>query len=37
MGWIDHKYNKRDTRGDIWEGAYRAEAPALGISLKYEF
>jgi iron complex outermembrane receptor protein len=37
LGWIDHAYNKRDFIAAGWQGQYQAEAPALGISIRYEF
>lgn len=37
LGWIDRQLNKRGYLGGIWEGQYRAEAAALGITFRYEF
>jgi iron complex outermembrane receptor protein len=37
LGWIDHAFNKRQFLGGDFEGEYRADAAALGLTFKYQF
>jgi iron complex outermembrane receptor protein len=37
LGWINRNYNKRDFLATQWYGQFRDEAPALGVTFKYEF
>jgi outer membrane receptor for ferrienterochelin and colicins len=37
LGWIDRSLNKTMVLGSLFEGAYRAQSPAIVISLDYRF
>jgi outer membrane receptor protein involved in Fe transport len=37
LGWVDETLNKDFVFGSVWEGAYRVQPPAIGITFQYSF